>query len=314
MLTAAPGLQWLHQRGAGIDRIAHAQAGRQRRLVLTNGSGNHATEHRRARARPDARLRAPAAGAACGRSSERHWQPPTGEHAVRALGADARRDRLRRDRLPPLAERAAAFGMRVIGVRRSPAGASLAAGIRRDVPRPTRSTSALARGRPRRHHPAADRRDARPLLDRAPGGDEARRLSSTTSAAARIVDQAALLAALRSGHLAGAGLDVTDPEPLPADSPLWLEPGVLITAHSSGLTPRSYERYRALLLENMRRFAARRDAAQRRRQATRLLSACGPVLRGAGAAREGIFAGPRPVTFRSTPASKLILAVSPRHA
>jgi len=69
-----------------------------------------------------------------------------------------------------------------------------------------------------------------------------------------IVDQAALLAALRSGHLAGAGLDVTDPEPLPADSPLWQEPGVIVTAHSSGLTPRSYERYQALLLENIRRF------------------------------------------------------------
>lgn len=70
-----------------------------------------------------------------------------------------------------------------------------------------------------------------------------------------IVDQAALLAALRTGQLAGAGLDVTDPEPLPAASPLWREPGVLITAHSSGLTPRSYERYEALLLENLRRFA-----------------------------------------------------------
>ena len=69
-----------------------------------------------------------------------------------------------------------------------------------------------------------------------------------------IVDSAALLAALRSGHLAGAGLDVTDPEPLPADSPLWQEPGVIVTAHSSGLTPRSYERYQALLLENIRRF------------------------------------------------------------
>ena len=58
-----------------------------------------------------------------------------------------------------------------------------------------------------------------------------------------IVDSVALLAALASGHLAGAGLDVTAPEPLPAESPLWNEPGVLITAHSSGLTPRSFERY-----------------------------------------------------------------------
>ena len=69
-----------------------------------------------------------------------------------------------------------------------------------------------------------------------------------------IVDSAALLAALRSGHLAGAGLDVTDPEPLPADSPLWSEPGVIVSAHSSGQTPRSWQRYEALLLENIRRF------------------------------------------------------------
>jgi phosphoglycerate dehydrogenase-like enzyme len=61
---------------------------------------------------------------------------------------------------------------------------------------------------------------------------------------------------LRSGHLAGAGLDVTDPEPLPADSPLWDLPGVVITAHSAGLTPRSYERFEALLLENLCRFSA----------------------------------------------------------
>ena len=63
-----------------------------------------------------------------------------------------------------------------------------------------------------------------------------------------------MLAALRSGHIAGAGLDVTEPEPLPADSPLWREPGVIVTAHSSGLTPRSFGRYQALLLENMQRF------------------------------------------------------------
>jgi phosphoglycerate dehydrogenase-like enzyme len=69
-----------------------------------------------------------------------------------------------------------------------------------------------------------------------------------------IVDHEALLAALRSGQLAGAGLDVTEPEPLPASSPLWTEPGVLITAHSSGQTPRSFERYRDLLVENMQRF------------------------------------------------------------
>ena len=48
------------------------------------------------------------------------------------------------------------------------------------------------------------------------------------------IDQEALLAALRSGHLAGAGLDVTDPEPLPKDHLLWQEPNLLLTPHISG--------------------------------------------------------------------------------
>ncbi len=48
------------------------------------------------------------------------------------------------------------------------------------------------------------------------------------------VDQDALVAALRSGHLAGAHLDVTDPEPLPADHPLWKEENAFITPHISG--------------------------------------------------------------------------------
>src|SRR5690606_14157507 len=42
-----------------------------------------------------------------------------------------------------------------------------------------------------------------------------------------------LVEALRSGHLAGAGLDVTDPEPLPEGHPLWTTPGVLITPHTA---------------------------------------------------------------------------------
>jgi phosphoglycerate dehydrogenase-like enzyme len=64
-----------------------------------------------------------------------------------------------------------------------------------------------------------------------------------------------LVAALESGQIGGAGLDVTDPEPLPADHPLWQMDNVLITPH---LAWRGGDRVRhnILLKENLRRFAA----------------------------------------------------------
>ncbi len=51
-----------------------------------------------------------------------------------------------------------------------------------------------------------------------------------------LVDQEALLAALDAGRLAGAGLDVTDPEPLPAGHPLLVHPNVLVTPHMASST------------------------------------------------------------------------------
>jgi len=48
-----------------------------------------------------------------------------------------------------------------------------------------------------------------------------------------LIDQDALVDALRSGHLSGAGLDVTTPEPLPDGHPLWTAPNVVITSHSA---------------------------------------------------------------------------------
>jgi phosphoglycerate dehydrogenase-like enzyme len=72
----------------------------------------------------------------------------------------------------------------------------------------------------------------------------------------RVVDTGALLAAIKSGRLAGAGLDVTDPEPLPADHALWREPGVIITPHVAGDAELTRERGRELFLENVRRFGA----------------------------------------------------------
>lgn len=63
-----------------------------------------------------------------------------------------------------------------------------------------------------------------------------------------LIDQDALVAALASGHLAGAGLDVTSPEPLPEDHPLWTAPRIVITSHSAD-TPEMTE---PLLAERIR--------------------------------------------------------------
>lgn len=65
-----------------------------------------------------------------------------------------------------------------------------------------------------------------------------------------------LLEALRAGRIAGAGLDVTDPEPLPPDHPLWHEAGVIITPHVAAGSDLRSERLWIVMRENLRRFAA----------------------------------------------------------
>lgn len=70
-----------------------------------------------------------------------------------------------------------------------------------------------------------------------------------------MVDQDALIAALKSRRLAGAHLDVTDPEPLPADDPLWDVDNALITMHLSGRAQtRMYQRAAKLFLDNIARY------------------------------------------------------------
>ena len=250
VLDAAPRIEWLHQRGAGIDRIAGPRL-LQSGVVVTNGSGNHApnmAEHvlglmlAFARQLP-ALIRAQQAA---------QWQPPRAERlfelsgqtlAVVGAGSIGR----------ALGARAAALGMRVLGVRRSAHPTEAAPGFA-DVVGIEGLDDVLAQA----DHVAI----ALPLTEQTRGLFSAARLARTKRGAylynvgrGGLVDHAALLEALRSGQLAGAGLDVTDPEPLPADSPLWHEPGVIVTAHSSGNTPHSFERYRALLVDNLGRWS-----------------------------------------------------------
>ena len=70
-----------------------------------------------------------------------------------------------------------------------------------------------------------------------------------------IVDLADLTAALEKGEIAGAGLDVFEVEPLPADHPLWGMENVMITPHVAGTSPRIAERHLGVLLDNVGRFA-----------------------------------------------------------
>jgi len=69
-----------------------------------------------------------------------------------------------------------------------------------------------------------------------------------------VVDTDALVDALRSNYVRGAALDVTDPEPLPEDHPLWNLENCLITPHNSGHTPEYYARQADIVAENMERL------------------------------------------------------------
>ncbi len=70
----------------------------------------------------------------------------------------------------------------------------------------------------------------------------------------RIVDERALIQALRDGRVRGAALDVFEREPLPADSPLWDMPNVLISPHSASTVERENERIVGILIDNLHRF------------------------------------------------------------
>jgi len=69
-----------------------------------------------------------------------------------------------------------------------------------------------------------------------------------------IINQKALIKSLQKGWIAGAGLDVFEEEPLTVDSPLWDMPNVIITPHSSWLSPHHRGRRIKIFVENLKRF------------------------------------------------------------
>jgi phosphoglycerate dehydrogenase-like enzyme len=146
-----------------------------------------------------------------------------------------------------LARLARALGLRVIGARRSP---------RRDDDPVDELVS------PEALHEALPRADwlalACPLTEKTRGMIDARALALLPRGArilnvsrGEVIDELALIEALRTGHLAGAYLDVFAVEPLPADSPLWDMPGVMISPHDSSPSEGNLTRQAEVFLRNL---------------------------------------------------------------
>ena len=149
-----------------------------------------------------------------------------------------------------LAGLARAFGMRVIGTKRDPGTGD------------TNADDVFSHGRLGEILPLADFvAITSALTPQTEGLINAQALARMKPSAflinvarGKIVDEPALIAALNEGRLAGAGLDCTVEEPLPAASPLWSMPNVLITPHTAGETRRYEDNVIDLLLENLDRL------------------------------------------------------------
>jgi phosphoglycerate dehydrogenase-like enzyme len=149
-----------------------------------------------------------------------------------------------------LAQKAKGLGMHVLGVRK------------RDVPPPPGVDEILTQDR---LHEGLGRADhvalCLPLTDETTGylGEAELRAMKPSAYVYNVgrgksIDREALLQALREGWIAGAGLDVTDPEPLPSDDPLWSFPNVLLSQHTSGSSHQLDRRVTDIFAANLRRF------------------------------------------------------------
>jgi phosphoglycerate dehydrogenase-like enzyme len=254
-VIAAPRLRWVHLNSAGYtsyDRDDLRQAFRQRGAALTKSSlvydepcAQQVLAFMCAHTRQLPGCYAEQAGARRWPQLEvrRRCRLLHGESAVIVgFGSIGHR----------LVELLAPFAMRITAIRRKVAG---------DEPVPTCTPED-----PRADRALAEADHVIDLLPAAPGTEkffDGRRLGGLKPGAVfynvgrgTTVDQEALLAALTSGRLAAAYLDVTTPEPLPPDHPLWTAPGCFVTPHIAGGHDTEGERLVAHFLDNLRRVAS----------------------------------------------------------
>ncbi len=247
MMERAKRLKWIHAVAAGVDTLFFP-AVLDGRVILTSSVGIHAValpEHVMALVLAFAKRLHRAI-----RSQMAHrWDRPgtIGEElegkvlGVLGLGAIGR----------ALAVRASAFGMRVIGTKRTPEPVSQVERVY-----PPEGTDEVLRQ-------ADFVAVILPLTPATRGLIDARALALMKSTAVLInvgrgavVQEAALVDALRAHRIAGAGLDVFEREPLPADSPLFDMEHVIITPHVSGASPTYFDRAMPLFCENLRLYRA----------------------------------------------------------
>jgi phosphoglycerate dehydrogenase-like enzyme len=259
-LAGVPSLRWLQARSAGVDHLA-ADPPWRHGLLVTNAKGVYAVPIGEYVSGMVLRIHQPAAVWATDQAAHR-WpsDAPTLISIVRGTTAViAGYGSIGRE----VARQLAALGMRIIAVKPRPE-------VRRDDSYRVPGTGDPDGSIPERIVGDADlievAREADLLVVTMPLTDATRGIVSREVIAAlperawlinvargALVDEPALLEALRAGRLAGAVLDVFGQEPLPADSPWWDAPNVIVTPHASGHTLAFFDE---LVIENVRRYLA----------------------------------------------------------
>ncbi len=238
-----PGLRWIQSVSAGTDQFP-LDGLRDAEVVLTSAVGIHdvqVSEHAFGLLLGLTR----GIGASVRNQTNRVWEWPTvvdlSGMTLGVLGLGVIGE--------AVARRAKAFGMHVLGTKRSIVGYSGAAD---EAFGPEKTLEVF-----RRSDAVIVTLPGNPETEGVVGSEELHALAGgffINVGRGSVVDELALIEALRSGGLRGAGLDVFRQEPLSEDSPLWSMPNVIITPHLAGASPRYGERLAELFARNLAAF------------------------------------------------------------